>query len=125
MSSCLIMTVSQAPTLKGGALRPLSALRVGHLAWHLSAVFFALLFFMHQLAHFKNRDCRQHANEQQHAEQEPSARPDVRGPVPERWVIRVTLRRDEIAMKAGDDDDEALQPHADVHDDGNDPDNLH
>ena len=51
--------------------------------------------------------------------------PRERGPVPERGEIHAPGRRQEIAMQAGDDDHEPLEPHADIDDERDDEQHRH
>ena len=80
-----------------------------------------LLRFVNQLAHLGDRDHRQDANEQKDQGQEQAERAVERRIVPERPVIHRPRRRQKIAMQAGDDDHVPLEPHADIHQDRNQP----
>src|SRR5215472_11558335 len=71
-------------------------------------------FFRHERAHFKDRDQRQVADEQEEQEQEKSDRSKKSKQVPPRRVVHTPSRWKKIAMQAGDDDDEPLEPHTHV-----------
>ena len=54
------------------------------------------------------------AQEQEQQRQKQPDGPDEGGPVPYRARVHAPGGGQEVAMKAGDDDDETLEPHADV-----------
>src|SRR4051812_47649081 len=76
---------------------------------------------MHHLPHLEDRDRREKTNEKEDEEQEETDGAGVRCPVPLGGYVDAPGGGQEIAMETGDDDDEALQPHTDVDDDRNDP----
>src|SRR5690348_2759574 len=79
-------------------------------------------FVMNDFADLENRYGREEPHKQKDQEKEESDGAGVRGPIPFGWDIDPPGGRQEIAMQAGDDDDETLEPHADIDNDRDDPD---
>src|SRR5258705_6518306 len=63
---------------------------------------------------------RHHADEGEEQDEEPGERPHDDGAVRDRRIVRAPGVRVEVVPEAGDDDVEALEPHADEHEDGDD-----
>src|SRR5688572_1504749 len=68
----------------------------------------------------EDRNHRHEAQKEQEQRQEQSDRSEERHEVPHGRVIHAPRRGQEVAVERRHDDDEALQPHADVHDDRHD-----
>src|SRR5205807_7775486 len=67
-----------------------------------------------------DRNHRQEADEQKETGKEKPERADVSADINRAGPIVAPARRQEIAMERNDDDDESLEPHADIDEDGND-----
>src|SRR5688500_3741371 len=72
-------------------------------------------------SHLKNRNHRQEPYKQKQQRKEETDGADEHGPIPHRRLVHTPRRRQVIAMQARHDDDEALEPHTDAHDERNDP----
>src|SRR3569833_1753064 len=73
------------------------------------------------LTYLKDRDGRKQPHKKKDQEHEESKRAGIGCPVPLGGYIDTPRRREKIAVQAGYDDYEALQPHADIHYDRNAP----
>ncbi len=74
-----------------------------------------------QQTEFVDRNHRDGAHEDINQRHEEADCSDVNSPIPSRRVVHAPGRRKEVTVQAGDDDDEALKPHADIHDDAYQP----
>src|SRR5215467_2131759 len=91
------------------------AVYVGTMAFHL---LFVLRRFRNEFAHFRNGDRRENAYEQKEHHDKESDSAGEGGPVPESPLIAAPSRRREIAREADHHNNKALEPHANVDDDG-------
>src|SRR5262249_38214333 len=69
---------------------------------------------------FGNRNDRNEATEQQEAGEKQTEASDERRDLNRRGAVSKPARREEIPLERADDDDESLEPHADVDCDGDD-----
>src|SRR5262249_17296140 len=99
-------------------LRRLSPHRRTRLPDHRSVVLrsrLPLLALVDQFSHLRDRDHRKKANEQKQQRQKQSDAAEKRSPVPTRGKIHTPRRWHKVPMQTGDDDNEPLQPHAEIH----------
>src|SRR5690349_14251656 len=81
---------------------------------------FFLGCFRNEFAHFRDGNRRKNTHEQEEEHDKESDGAGEGGPIPEGWLVAAPGRRCEIACEADDHDDEALEPHAGVDDEGHD-----
>src|SRR5437763_716533 len=119
-SAYLIATFadSTAPTSASGsanvAMRYALAMAHRHLAHRRPRGAQAVAF------HFPDGDHRQQPDEQEEAAEEEAEAADEGADLDERRPVHHPRRRQIAAVQRGDDDHEALEPHADVDEDGED-----
>ena len=68
----------------------------------------------HHRPHLEDGNHRQHPDEQEEQRDEQANRAEEGHDVPARRPVHPPRRGQEVAVQAGDDDHEALEPHADV-----------
>src|SRR5208283_1817397 len=84
-----------------------------------------LLLVMDDLAHLEYGDGGEKPYKKENQQHEETKRAGIGCPIPFRRNVDAPGRWQKVAVQAGDDDDETLQPHADVDDDRNDPNPNH
>src|SRR2546422_5966396 len=87
--------------------------------------FDADLRLVDDLLHLEDRDHWKHSNEDKEEHDEEANRSAEGRPIPDRRVIHAPARRQEIAAQADHNNDEALEPHAHIHDERDEKDRKH
>ena len=85
---------------------------------HFLPVFIGAAGFLQDMLDLGDRDHREEFRKQEITGKEQSERPEIESDLPDRWaIIGRPATGDVVAVNREDDDDEALEPHPDIHDD--------